>query len=185
MSRDVDFLLDRVSQEELHLTFLSALDSRVRSFRETNRKPLEADLVSPLPRLIRLYIFNATGPPGGRPLGEHKIQLMVPGQRRGARGNFDYGGGRTVLLAGYSVEEDVFVLWDAGLYCNFAWSRNVQVKTETLIKATSGMIAEQTRWLRPGGGSTVAETVLACAPERLGDALVRRVEITRNRLMQS
>ena len=28
-------------------------------------------------------MYNATRPPGGRPLGEHKIQLMVPGKGRG------------------------------------------------------------------------------------------------------
>lgn len=175
-------LTERISQTELHRRFLDALGDVVRSHGVLNRKPLEADLAAPLPSRIRLYIFNATRPPGGRPLGEHKVQLIVPGQRRGDRGNFDHSGGRMVFLAGYAAEESVFVLWDAGLYTDFAWSRNVQVKTQTLIQATAGKVAEQHRRLRPTSWNAVTETVLACPPMRLTEALARRVEITRNRM---
>ena len=173
---------ERVSQTELHRRFLDALGGVVRSHGVLNRKPLEAELFAPLPSRIRLYIFNATRPPGGRPLGEHKVQLIVPGQQRGDRGSFDHSDGRMVLLVGYAAEENVFVLWDAGLYTDFAWSRNVQVKAETLIQATAGKVAEQERRLRPADRNAVTETVLACPPTRLADALVRRVEITRNRM---
>lgn len=175
--------MERIPQAELHRRFLDALGDGVRSCEDVDRKPLDTELVPPLPGRIRVYIFNATRPPGGRPLGEHKVQLMVPGQKRGDRGRFDYGDGRIVLLVGYSAEEDVFILWDAGLYTDFAWSRNVQVKTETLIRATSGKIAEQKRNLRHAAGGSATETVLACVPSRLGDALVRRLSITRDRMV--
>ena len=178
----VQALTQRVSQTQLHQRFLDALGSAVRSRGVLDRKPLEADLAAPLPARIRLYIFNATRPPGGRPLGEHKVQLIVPGQRRGTRASFDQSGGRIVLLAGYAAEESVFVLWDAGLYGDFAWSRNVQVRTETLIQASAGKIAEQHRRLRPADGKAVTETLLACPPTRLAEALVRRLEITRDRM---
>jgi len=180
----IEPLTQRVSQVELHRRFLAALGNGVRSHAELDSKPLEAELASPLPPRIRLYIFNATRPPGGRPLGEHKIQLIVPGQGRDERGNFDHGGGRIVLLAGYAAEEDVFVLWDAGLYSDFAWSRNVQVKAPTIIEATAGKIAEQERRLRPADSPAVTETLLACRPERLADAIIRRVEMTRQRMMR-
>ena len=175
-------LTERVSQAELHRRFLDALTGAVRSHGALNRKPLEADLAAPLPSRIRLYIFNATRPPGGRPLGEHKVQLIVPGQQRGTRASFDQSGGRIVVLAGYAAEENVFVLWDAGLYSDFAWSRNVQVKADTLIQASAGKIAEQERRLRPTGGNAVTETLLACPATRLAEALVRRLEITRDRM---
>lgn len=180
----IEALTRRVSQIELHRRFLAALGAHVRSHTELDQKPLEAELASPLPPRIRVYMFNATRPPGGRPLGEHKIQLIVPGQGRDDRGSFDQSGGRIVLLAGYAAEEDVFVLWDAGLYADFAWSRNVQVKAKTIIEATAGKIAEQERRLRPSGGPAVTETLLACRPERLADAIVRRLEITRERMMR-
>ena len=180
----IEPLTRRVSQVELHRRFLAALGDGVRSHAELDSKPLEAKLASPLPPRIRLYIFNATRPPGGRPLGEHKIQLIVPGQGRDERGNFDQSGGCIVLLAGYAAEEDVFVLWDAGLYSDFAWSRNVQVKAPTIIEATAGKIAEQERRLRPADGPAVTETLLACRPERLADAIIRRVKMTRERMMR-
>ena len=180
----IEPLTQRVTQAELHRRFVAALDEKVHSHSDFDQKPLEAELASPLPPRIRLYIFNATRPPGGRPLGEHKVQLIVPGQKRGDRANFDQGGGRIVLLAGYAAEEDVFILWDAGLYHDFAWSRNVQVKAETIIKASAGRIAEQERRLRPADGSAVTERLLASRPERLVEALARRVAITRERMMQ-
>ena len=184
MSRGFPARTARVSQGELHGRFLDALGKRVRSFGPVDRKPLEADLIPPLPTRIRLYMFKLTHPPGGRPLDEYKVQLIVPGQRRGRRGSFEQGDGRMVLLAGYSTEEDVFVLWDAGLYADFAWSRNVQVKTETLIRAAAGKVAEQARRLRPVGRCPVTETVLACPPPRLADALVRRLELARDRMVR-
>lgn len=178
----IALLTELVTQTELHRRFIKALGGSVRNHAALDQKPFEAELASPLPSRVRLYIFNASRPPGGRPVGEHKIQLIVPGQRRGERASFDQTGGRIVLLAGYTAEEDVFVLWDAGLYNDFAWSRNVQVKAATIIEATAGKIAEQERRLRPAGGGAVTETLLACPPERLADALVRRVEITRDRM---
>jgi hypothetical protein len=112
------------------------------------------------------------------------VQLIVPGQRRDQRGSFDNGDGRIVLLIGYAAEEDVFVLWDAGLYPDFAWSRNVQVKAETIIQASAGKLATQERQLRPPNGRPVVETVLAVKPRGLADAVVRRMELTRERLLR-
>lgn len=177
-------LTERVSQQELHRRFTDALGRAVRTHSPFERKPLEIDLASPLPGRVRVYLFNATRPPGGRPLGEHKVQLIVPGQGRGVRGTFDHSDGRIVLLAGYAAEEDVFILWDGGLYNDFAWSRNVQVKAETIIEASAGKLAVQERRLRPADGPAVTETLLAAPPSRLADAIVRRIELTRERLAE-
>lgn len=183
--RAVEDLTERVPQSELHRRLVSALgDSIVRFHSSWDEKPFEMDLAPPLPQRVRVYIYNATRPPGGRPLGEHKIQLIVPGQDRDQRGSFDNGDGRIVLLLGYSAEEDVFVLWDAGLYTDFAWSRNVQIKAETIIHATAGRLATQERRLRPPGGRSVVETVLAVKPRRLAEAIDRRMELTRQRLLR-
>lgn len=77
---------ERLSVEELHKTFLDALNGSVSAHTNLNIKPLEVDLKSPLPPMLRVYMYNATYPPGGRKMGEHKIQLIVPGQDRGGRG---------------------------------------------------------------------------------------------------
>ena len=180
----VSALTARVSQAELHDRFVRALGRRVAAYGPLTEKPLEIDLGSPLPVRIRVYMFNATRPPGGRPVGEHKIQLIMPGQKRGERGSFDHGDERVVLLAGYDAEEDVFILWDAGLYVDFAWSRNVQVKAETIIEASAGKIATQFRQLRPGEGEPVLETLIAAPAAKLGEAVERRIQLSRQRLME-
>lgn len=185
VSRAVEDLTERVSQVELHRRFVQALgDSIVRAHSPVEAKPFELDLSPPLPQRIRVYMYNATRPPGGRPLGEHKIQLILPGQQRQQRASFDNGDGRIVLLVGYAAEEDVFVLWDAGLYPDFAWSRNVQVKSETIIRASAGKIATQERKLRPANARPIVETVLASNSRQLADTIVKRMELTRERLRQ-
>src|SRR4051812_21894560 len=95
----------RLPAGELHRTFLSALGEAVVWHSELAEKPLEIDLEPPLPRQIRAYVFNATRPPGGRSLGEHKVQLIAPGQRRGTRGALDFSAGRIVLLVGYQADD--------------------------------------------------------------------------------
>jgi excisionase family DNA binding protein len=183
--RAISDLTERVSQEELHRRLVDALgEANVRSHSAWEVKPFEMDLAPPLPQRVRAYMYNATRPPGGRPLGEHKVQLIVPGQRRDQRGSFDHCGGRIVLLIGYSAEEDVFVLWDAGLYADFAWSRNVQVKAETIIQASAGKLATQERQLRPPSGKPVIETLIASKSRRLAESFVRRMELTRARLLK-
>ena len=183
--RAVEDLTERVPQDELHRRLIAALgSSSVISHSPWDAKPFEVDLSPPLPRRVRIYIYNATRPPGGRPLGEHKVQPMVPGQRRGQRASFDNGDGRIVLFIGYAAEEDVFILWDAGLYPDFAWSRNVQVKAATIIQASAGKLATQERRLRPPSGRPVVETVLAAKPRSLAQAIVRRMELTRERLLR-
>lgn len=178
----MQLLSERVTQGELHRRFVAALAEKVERHTNLERKPLELDLASPLPSRVRVYLFNATRPPGGRPTGEHKVQLIMPGQKRGERGQFDQSEGRIVLLSGYAAEEDVFVLWDAGLYPDFAWSRNVQVRAETLIEAAAGRVARQERRLRPGDGEAVTEVLLACPPPLLPEAIRQRQDLTRARL---
>jgi hypothetical protein len=171
-----------LSVEEMQRRFVDALGGSVTSHSDLSKKPLDLDLDHPLPRKVRVYLFNATKPAGGRPLGEHKIQLILPDQKRGTRGAFAHDDGRFVILAGYSADDDVFALWDAGLYDDFAYSRNVQVKAETIAAASIGTVAEQTRILRPRGGDQTAEVVLATDAGHLAEALVRRVELTVARL---
>lgn len=183
--RAISDLTERVPQSEMHRRLVAAIgEAGVRSHADWSDKPFEMDLAPPMPQRVRVYMYNATRPPGGRPLGEHKVQLIVPGQKRDQRGTFDHSEGRIVLLVGYSAEEEVFILWDAGLYTDFAWSRNVQVKAETIIQASAGKIATQDRQLRPASGKSVIETLIATKARGLPEALVRRMELTRARLLK-
>lgn len=170
----------QLSAEQLHEAFIGALDGRVRSHSSISAKPLEADLAAPLPSRVRVYLYNATHPPGGRTMGEHKVQLMLPGQQRGERANFDHSGGRIVFLVGYEAEMAVFILWDAGLYRDFPFSRNVQVKAETIYEAYATGLAVQQR--RLWGQAT--EVLIAAFAPRLADAIQMRTDLSLSRLLE-
>jgi len=168
----------RDSTDELHRHVVDALGASVLRHSDLAQKPLELDLRFPLPAKVRAYVYNATVPPGGRATGEHKIQLIVPGQARGERGNFDHSGGRMPVLIGYQNEMDVFVVWDAFLYEDFAYSRNVQVKAETIFKAFAGKIGKQARHL----GNQQIEIVLTARPSHLAQLLIERYNLILTRL---
>lgn len=168
----------KLSTEELHKMFLNALDGFVAFHSDVALKPLEVDLIGQLPPKLRVYLYNATYPPGGRGMGEHKIQLIVPGQARNERGNFDSSGGRIPLLVGYRPDIKVFVLWDAELYPDFAYSRNVQVLPETIYEAFAQGLGRQIRRL----GSGQAEVVIAAEARQLCDAIIERQNETLKRL---
>jgi hypothetical protein len=170
---------ERLSIDDLHKTFLNALGAAVASHGDLEKKPLEVDLTSPLPPKLRVYMYNATYPPGGRTMGEHKIQLIVPGQERGERGNFDSSGGRIPLLVGYRGDLGIFMLWDAELYVDFSYSRNVQVKPETVYEAFAQGIGRQKRnlWSQP------TEIVIAADARHLAQAILERQQETIKRLV--
>lgn len=164
--------------EHLHGAFVQALDGRVCDHSPLGDKPLEADLAPPCPLRLRAYVYTATHPPGGRTIGEHKVQLMIPGQQRGQRANFDYSDGRIVFLLGYEPELCVFILWDAGLYRDFPFSRNVQVRAETVYEAYATGFALQERRLWGG-----PELVIAAHATRLSEALELRRQESLDRLL--
>lgn len=171
-----------LTQNELHSLFLSQISPYVSGQGSLEGKPLEADLTPPLPTKIRVYLYNATTPPGGRTPGECKAQLIVPGQSRGERSDFDHSGARIVLLVGYNSAHDVYILWDANLHMNFSYSKNVQIKPETLFEAAAGKVATQVRHLRSAGKK---EIVVAVQGSDLDKGIKKRVEITRGQMSNS
>lgn len=82
---------------------------------------------------VRIYLWTCTADRSaeGRPLGEFKIQIILPWQQRGQRGHLEIGGSYTALL-GYSPDYGVFVGWEADLYDNVGYSANVQTREELL-----------------------------------------------------
>lgn len=165
---------------ELHRVFIKSLGNSVITHSDLDKRPLEINLLPPLPNKVRLYIYNITHPPGGRTLGEHKIQIIFPGQKRGERVEFDHSGGRIVLLAGYEPEIQVFTLWDAGLYVNIPFSRNVQVRPKSMYEALAGKISRQERVIVGQG----REEVITAPRNKLFDALYLRVELSKERLLR-
>jgi putative restriction endonuclease len=85
----------------------------------------------------RFYLWTVTADrsvPGARPPGEFKIQLIVEGQPRGARGSLEIEDAYTVVL-GYSPDYGVFVGWESRIYVDFGYSANVQVRDSLLLDA--------------------------------------------------
>lgn len=165
------FSLATFDTPELNRRFVDALGALVVDVDDPDAPVLTLRCRSPLPHRLRVYIFNATNPPGGRPTPEHKIQLMVPGQRRDQRGNFDFSGGQHVLVVGYTQEYDVFILWDAELHRDFAFSKNAQIRTETVKTAVNDRtVVTQARTLKLG-----PEMVIAAPSSLLVEAISLRV----------
>ena len=155
---------------QLHLRVLDYLDDAIVDHSNPAHRPLYLELLHPLPHRVRLYIYTLTHPPGGRTTGEHKIQIIIPGQRKGERKEFDHSGGWFVLLAGYAPDMDVVAFWDARLYKNIPHSRNVQIKAETVYAAYALSIATQARRLWNGQD----ELIVACDRSGLKRAIAQR-----------
>ncbi len=132
------------------------------------------ELRSPLPNRVRVYIYNATNPPGGRSSPEYKIQPSLSGQKKdGDRRNFDWSGVDFVLLCGYVREHDIFVFWDASLHTNFTHSKNIQVRTENILGAAEGsVITRQDRLLQTG-----PEVVISAPRQLVPVAIAERASI--------
>ncbi|HEY3548853.1 MAG TPA: hypothetical protein VGK17_22500 [Propionicimonas sp.] len=143
-------------------------------------RPLELRGLHPLPPLLRVYLYRMTSPVVERQVGAYRIQITLPGQRRG-RGRFDWSDGAFVVLAGYEADLDVFAFWDAALYDvpeGIPFSRNCQVLDGTLYRAMVYGVSEQTRWLK---AARVNEVVVAASSSEIKTALMRRMERTWDR----
>ncbi len=162
----------RLTTKQLNELFVSNLGKGSRVIGTLSDKPLLVDVDIPFEIRLRVYLYNCTNPPGGRASDEYKSQIIVPGQARGTRGNFVYSEDRIVILGAFAqlttdTDSGVFVFWDPMFHVDFAYSANIQVKSEILIRA----FAEPVSF----GEKSNGETIIACRPENLIDALRARI----------
>lgn len=167
----------KFKKQQLYKLFIDGLGDTVAKHSDIDKSPLLVDLKPPYPLRIRVYLYNCTNPPGGRALDEYKIQIILPGQTRGTRGSLDFSDERMPVLAAYTVVGDdisdgVFILWDPFIREDFAYSTNMQVKSETIIKALSETVAFSRR--------SNGEIILAARPQHLYEAIRTRVDILAN-----
>ena len=87
----------RLSKQALNTIFVEGLGDHVVWHSDTSSFPLLVDL-QPRNLRLRVYLWNCTNPPGGRALDEYKIQVILPGQQRGERGQLDYSDGRLPII---------------------------------------------------------------------------------------
>lgn len=166
-----------ISKKKIHSEILAAVGSKVESYGSIDEVPFEMDLIGF--GTFAFYAFTLTSPPGGRPTGEYKIQLIAPGQRRGTRGQFDFPSGAFTILIGWSQEERVFAMWDAYSHESFSYSRNLQVKGESVWLAQANGLSTSERHLRDGKG---VETIVVCRDDFLLSGIDDRVRLSAKRL---
>lgn len=158
-----------LSKSELHERLLRSLGTDPADGTSDN-----VPLLITLPQIavpLAVWVFTLTNPPGGRHPAESKIQLIMPGQRKGERGNFQGPVGSFKLLVGVHPIDDLFVLWDAYKQTDFGYSKNVQVRGPLLWDASVAGMAAGTRYLATG-----QETVLVARGDHLAEAIKRRIE---------
>ena len=168
-----DGSISRLSKKRLNQIFINALGSTVTCVQDPEGNPLLLDINIPYNVQVRVYIYNCTNPPGGRALGEYKIQPMIKGHQNGDKCHFDFSENRIPLVVGYaqilgSVDDGVFILWDAYKHDEFSFSANFQVKAQVIVDALSIPIAE--------GKKTNGETILAARSNHLLKAITKRIE---------
>jgi hypothetical protein len=168
----------RPSVYRLNEYFVRCLGDSVVRYSDISTRPLDIIASFPEKKRLRVYVFNATNPPGGRPAGEYKITLNLK-QQPGTRANFDYSGGFLALLVGYVEEYDVFVIWDASRHSNIPLNKNVQVKTETVLNALVEDLSFQERSTKNG-----LEIVIAVRPKNLKLAIKKRIDLLLQQVLE-
>lgn len=168
----------KLSKSALNKKFIEGLGNRVESHSELSDFPLLVDLVAPYPLRLRVYLFNCTNPPGGRPVDEYKFQVILPGQRPKQRASLDLSDGRTAIIAAYINDETdgFFAIWDADKHDEFSYSANMQVKSDIIFDAMCSRVAEARRHN--------GEIVVASKTENLFYAIRRRMEIMREEILR-
>lgn len=79
----------------------------------------------------RIYLWTTTPDASaqGRPAGENKAQIILPGTPKGSRQHLELAEFPTALL-GYSPVFGVFTAWQAEIHVNSAYSKNLQFRAE-------------------------------------------------------
>ena len=142
-------------QPVLRSKLRAALPTRTRFDNDQSTRP--ADLTVPGFGAARIYLWTVTTVRSpDRPPSEYKIEMILPNQARGERGQLDLLGKPTFLL-GYSPDFGVFVGWEASKHSDFAWSATVQINEATLEEArATGWAVAPPRQVRAGPEVSVA-----------------------------
>ena len=106
---------------------------------------------------VRIYLWTLTTIRSeDRDPSEYKIELILPNQKRGERGELELADKPTFLF-GYSPNFGVFVGWQASLHREFGYSSTVHVQESTLEEArATGWAVDPPRKVKAGIEVSVA-----------------------------
>ena len=158
-----------ISIKNLQEYIVKTLGDSVENHSEVSNKPLIIEMKEPYNRKYRIYAFNCNNPPGGRPINEYKIVLNV-GQEQGQRG-IDYSDGCFLIVIGM-LNNMMYLFMDSTRHKDFGFNKNMQVKSETILRALASPISLQKR--RTWNGE---ETIIAARSEYLIAALNKRISL--------
>ncbi len=161
-------------KEELNRLFIQSIGDRVSWHSAFSDFPFECDLDNDSPKRLRVYLYTITRQHGGRPQDEYKIQVILPGHKRHSHVRLDASDDRFPLLGGFSIDFEAFAFWDATLYFDFSYSRNMQIRELTLAATYSSKVATQERLLRQGNVRE-RERIFACQSHNLGTCIDHRL----------
>lgn len=111
----------------------------------TNSKIISPDITAKpciysIPSIGNIRIYNWTVTPdnsvSGRPEGEQKCQIIIPGTARGSRQILTMDATPTVIL-GYSPMYAVYALWESRYHKDSGYSKNLQISQSILEEAST------------------------------------------------
>lgn len=121
-----------IPSETLNALVAAATNSRIISGATT--KPCIIQLPNNGP--VRIYSWTVTPDDStrGRPIGEHKCQMTVPGKQKGARIELEMDDTPTIIVS-YSPLYGVYALWESRYHQNSGYSKNLQISELILEEA--------------------------------------------------
>ena len=146
---------------------------------EPRYKPLKATLIGASGLRIQAYLWHATAP-YEHEVGAHKIQVTLPGVRRGSRIHIPQESGRLVLFCGFAAQFDTWILWDAELFMvpeGISWSRNLQVSVEALAEAAASGVSTSTKSVRQTLIGRTEADIVTCRRSCLVQAIETRFHL--------
>lgn len=158
--------------------YLSILSESVLRHSFCGENPVVIDLGGQARAKLRVYFTVLRRSPGST--GRYLANLSFPDTGSDGDIEIDRADARLALVCGYAFDEDVFVLWDSGLYDGYSHGHIVSVSMESIYSSMAGDIGLETRNLKAG-----TESVVTCPPSKLLEALELRYELDRDRLLDA
>lgn len=164
------------SKPELHLKLLEAADKEAIGHGSVNDVPFSINLATL--GSINFYAFTIVSSHREQPEDHCKVQLFVPGQRKGERGQLSLADEAFTIISGYQPDEDVFVFWDAYAHLSFSYLQSLRVKKNYVWLAQIYGTGTCKHRLREGKGM---EIVVACRADHFMEGVRARMKYSAQR----
>ncbi len=165
----------KIPQAKLNEMFIADLGDAFIRKTSDSLKPMLLELALPSKIPAKVYLYNCTGPMGGRPGTEYKIQLIIENQHPGERRTLVDPEGGFTFVVGFSnplnnPDYGIYVIWETGKHREFAYSANLQVKLEYMLDTLGKPIIYQQK-------RTTKEVLVMAQRSNLVKALIARMDV--------